>query len=222
MILSSIIILAVACLVIGILQAIIGKENSWQRFLVKVLSSFALMVFAIVMANLTGVVNAYSLLIAIAFGLYILINLVEFASIDNQNAKLIIYYISQIIFTLLLSFSALALAPFSPFALAGGLLLGCGIGLLIWAIKKYDNVIKIILNIIYYTVLGLFLVLSASAVMFSSHLICACSLLGGTVLEMIIRLTDTFAKESKAKTISLNILHIVAYILIIGGIYFYN
>ena len=222
MILASIIILAVACLVIGVLQAIIGKENSWQRFLVKVLTSFALLLFAIVITNLTGVINAYSLLIVVAYGLYVLINLVEFASINSQKAKQIIYYISQIIFTLLLSFSALALAPFSPFALAGGVLLGCGIGLLIWAIKKYDDVTKIVLNTIYYTVLGLFLVMSASAVIFSSHLICALSLLAGAVLEMVVRLTDTFAKESRAKTISLNILHIVAYILIIGGIYFYN
>lgn len=221
MILASIIILALACLVIGVLQAIIGKENSWQRFLVKVLVSFALLLFAIVITNLTGVINAYSLLIVIAYGLYVLINLVEFASINSQKAKQIIFYISQIIFTLLLSFSALALAPFSPFALVGGVLLGAGIGLLIWAIKKYDDVTKIVLNTIYYTVLGLFLVMSASAVTFSSHLICALSLLAGAVLEMVVRLTDTFAKESKAKTISLNILHIVAYILIIGGIYFY-
>lgn len=221
MILASIIILALACLVIGVLQAIIGKENSWQRFLVKVLASFALLLFAIVITNLTGVINAYSLLIVIAYGLYVLINLVEFASINSQKAKQIIYYISQIIFTLLLSFSALALAPFSPFALVGGVLLGAGIGLLIWAIKKYDDVTKIVLNTIYYTAVGLFLVMSASAVIFSSHLICALSLLAGSVLEIIVRLTDTFAKESKAKTISLNILHIVAYILIIGGIYFY-
>ena len=102
MILASIIILALACLVIGVLQAIIGKENSWQRFLVKVLASFALLLFAIVITNLTGVINAYSLLIVIAYGLYVLINLVEFASINSQKAKQIIYYISQIIFTLLL------------------------------------------------------------------------------------------------------------------------
>ncbi len=221
MILVTLLLFVSACLICGILQAIIGDKKDWRSYLVSSLTSFLLFVFAVIIANISGIINAYSLLIIIAFGFFIILNLTKFVELENKYAKELIHEVLKITFIAFLAFSSLALATFSPFALVGGLLFGIGIGLLVWGIKKYKDVTTPIMTIIFFAFLGLFLVLNVNNVIFSTHLISSITMLSGSAILFSCQLANLFAKDSKSKYITITILQIIAYILIVGGIYFF-
>lgn len=181
-----------------------------------------LLIYAVVTINLTSIINALSLFIAIALVINIFNEGLKLSNIVNVQAKQILDGISSTLFYLALALSTLSLASFDVFSLLGGLLLGGGVGLLISGLKKEKSSVTILFNVLTFASVGLAIGFGLNSVINTNHLTSAVLTLIAMVMLLTSELLSRFLKNGKLKNILCSELKIVALIILVLAIYLFK
>lgn len=220
MIIVPFICLGAVCLIMSIVYTILNNKKGWQGLLVKCLTMLSLFVFAMISANLMSLINAIALYIPISFVVLIISECLDCMEVDLKS-KTIFQGIINIIAFALIAMSAMSLAEFNVLSLAGGILLGAGIGLISWAVNKYKDFYIIILEIFNFIAICAIIGLGINAVLLSTHLISSILLLAGGVVLLIQKMMRVFDNKHKAVNLIANELYILALIAVGCSLFFF-
>lgn len=220
MIIVPFICLGAVCLIMSIVYTILNNKKGWQGLLVKCLTMLSLFVFAMISANLMSLINAIALYIPISFVVLIISECLDCMEVDLKS-KTIFQGIINIIAFALIAMSAMSLAEFNVLSLAGGILLGAGIGLISWAVNKYKDFYIIILEIFNFIAICAIIGLGINAVLLSTHLISSILLLAGGVVLLIQKMMRAFDNKQKAVSLIANELYILALIAVGCSLFFF-
>lgn len=220
MIIVPFICLGAVCLIMSIVYTILNNKKGWQGLLVKCLTMLSLFVFAMISANLMSLINAIALYIPISFVVLIISECLDCMEVDLKS-KTIFQGIINIIAFALIAMSAMSLAEFNVLSLAGGILLGAGIGLISWAVNKYKDFYIIILEIFNFIAICAIIGLGINAVLLSTHLISSILLLAGGVVLLIQKMMRVFDNRHKAVNLIANELYILALIAVGCSLFFF-
>ncbi len=220
MIIVPFICLGAVCLIMSIVYTILNNKKGWQGLLVKCLTMLSLFVFAMISANLMSLINAIALYIPISFVVLIISECLDCMEVDLKS-KTIFQGIINIIAFALIAMSAMSLAEFNVLSLAGGILLGAGIGLISWAVNKYKDFYIIILEIFNFIAICAIIGLGINAVLLSTHLISSILLLAGGVVLLIQKMMRAFDNKHKAVNLIANELYILALIAVGCSLFFF-
>lgn len=222
MVIVPIVLLGGASLIMSVIYSIFKDKGDWQGYLVRSLTMLLLLIYAVVTINLTSIINALSLFIAIALVINIFNEGLKLSNIINVQAKQILDGISSTLFYLALALSTLSLASFDVFSLLGGLLLGGGVGLLISGLKKEKSSVTILFNVLTFASVGLAIGFGLNSVINTNHLTSAVLTLIAMVMLLTSELLSRFLKNSKLKNILCSELKIVALIILVLAIYLFK
>ena len=206
----------------SVIYSLFKDKGDWQGYLVRSLTMLLLLIYAVVTINLTSIINALSLFIAIALVINIFNEGLKLSNIINVQAKQILDGISSTLFYLALALSTLSLASFDVFSLLGGLLLGGGVGLLISGLKKEKSSVTILFNVLTFASVGLAIGFGLNSVINTNHLTSAVLTLIAMVMLLTSELLSRFLKNGKLKNILCSELKIVALIILILAIYLFK
>lgn len=220
MIIVPFICLGAVCLIMSIVYTILNNKKGWQGLLVKCLTMLSLFIFAMISANLMSLINAIALYIPISFVVLIISECLDCMEVDLKS-KTIFQGIINIIAFALIAMSAMSLAEFNVLSLAGGILLGAGIGLISWAVNKYKDFYIIILEIFNFIAICAIIGLGINAVLLSTHLISSILLLAGGVVLLIQKMMRAFDNKHKAVSLIANELYILALIAVGCSLFFF-
>ena len=222
MVIVPIVLLGGASLIMSVIYSLFKDKGDWQGYLVRSLTMLLLLIYAVVTINLTSIINALSLFIAIALVINIFNEGLKLSNIINVQAKQILDGISSTLFYLALALSTLSLASFDVFSLLGGLLLGGGVGLLISGLKKEKSSVTILFNVLTFASVGLAIGFGLNSVINTNHLTSAVLTLIAMVMLLTSELLSRFLKNGKLKNILCSELKIVALIILILAIYLFK
>ena len=206
----------------SVIYSLFKDKGDWQGYLVRSLTMLLLLIYAVVTINLTSIINALSLFIAIALVINIFNEGLKLSNIVNVQAKQILDGISSTLFYLALALSTLSLASFDVFSLLGGLLLGGGVGLLISGLKKEKSSVTILFNVLTFASVGLAIGFGLNSVINTNHLTSAVLTLIAMVMLLTSELLSRFLKNGKLKNILCSELKIVALIILVLAIYLFK
>ncbi len=206
----------------SVIYSLFKDKGDWQGYLVRSLTMLLLLIYAVVTINLTSIINALSLFIAIALVINIFNEGLKLSNIINVQAKQILDGISSTLFYLALALSTLSLASFDVFSLLGGLLLGGGVGLLISGLKKEKSSVTILFNVLTFASVGLAIGFGLNSVINTNHLTSAVLTLIAMVMLLTSELLSRFLKNGKLKNILCSELKIVALIILVLAIYLFK
>ena len=206
----------------SVIYSLFKDKGDWQGYLVRSLTMLLLLIYAVVTINLTSIINALSLFIAIALVINIFNEGLKLSNIINVQAKQILDGISSTLFYLALALSTLSLASFDVFSLLGGLLLGGGVGLLISGLKKEKSSVTILFNVLTFASVGLAVGFGLNSVINTNHLTSAVLTLIAMVMLLTSELLSRFLKNGKLKNILCSELKIVALIILVLAIYLFK
>ena len=216
-----IILLGIACLCLGVVYVIFKDRGDWRGFIVRSFSALFLVIFAVTSTNLSSLNNAFSLFIIIA----LLVNLFYEGAISSKmespRARTIIEGISEGLIYLCLALSLVSLSSFSLLAFFGGLLLGLGCGLLVWAIKKHKSIEEILTSLFTFISLGLMLGFGINNILSSRHMTSAIVTFISALLLLTSALLERFLKEGKLKRILTSAFRMIALIAMPLSIYLF-
>ncbi len=222
MVIVPIVLLGGASLIMSVIYSLFKDKGDWQGYLVRSLTMLLLLIYAVVTINLTSIINALSLFIAIALVINIFNEGLKLSNIINVQAKQILDGISSTLFYLALALSTLSLASFDVFSLLGGLLLGGGVGLLISGLKKEKSSVTILFNVLTFASVGLAIGFGLNSVINTNHLTSAVLTLIAMVMLLTSELLSRFLKNGKLKNILCSELKIVALIILVLAIYLFK
>lgn len=222
MVIVPIVLLGGASLIMSVIYSLFKDKGDWQGYLVRSLTMLLLLIYAVVTINLTSIINALSLFIAIALVINIFNEGLKLSNIVNVQAKQILDGISSTLFYLALALSTLSLASFDVFSLLGGLLLGGGVGLLISGLKKEKSSVTILFNVLTFASVGLAIGFGLNSVINTNHLTSAVLTLIAMVMLLTSELLSRFLKNGKLKNILCSELKIVALIILVLAIYLFK
>ena len=222
MVIVPIVLLGGASLIMSVIYSLFKDKGDWQGYLVRSLTMLLLLIYAVVTINLTSIINALSLFIAIALVINIFNEGLKLSNIINVQAKQILDGISSTLFYLALALSTLSLASFDVFSLLGGLLLGGGVGLLISGLKKEKSSVTILFNVLTFASVGLAVGFGLNSVINTNHLTSAVLTLIAMVMLLTSELLSRFLKNGKLKNILCSELKIVALIILVLAIYLFK
>lgn len=222
MVIVPIVLLGGASLIMSVIYSIFKDKGDWQGYLVRSLTMLLLLIYAVVTINLTSIINALSLFIAIALVINIFNEGLKLSNIINVQAKQILDGISSTLFYLALALSTLSLASFDVFSLLGGLLLGGGVGLLISGLKKEKSSVTILFDVLTFASVGLAIGFGLNSVINTNHLTSAVLTLIAMVMLLTSELLSRFLKNGKLKNILCSELKIVALIILVLAIYLFK
>lgn len=222
MVIVPIVLLGGASLIMSVIYSLFKDKGDWQGYLVRSLTMLLLLIYAVVTINLTSIINALSLFIAIALVINIFNEGLKLSNIINVQAKQIMEGVSSTLFYLALALSTLSLASFDVFSLLGGLLLGGGVGLLISGLKKEKSSVTILFNVLTFASVGLAIGFGLNSVINTNHLTSAVLTLIAMVMLLTSELLSRFLKNGKLKNILCSELKIVALIILILAIYLFK
>lgn len=220
MILVSYICLAVLCLIMTVVYALFNNKIGWQGLLVKGLTMLSLLVLALVSANLKSLINAISLYIPIGLSVLLVCECLYCVEIETKQ-RYIFSRVLQILGYLSIAFSAMALSEFNILAIIGGMLIGCGTGLICWGIKRYNKIEIILMEIISFVAIGMIIGFGLHSLLNSSHFISSLLVFVGGIILFIQKVLTTFSGNKKVIIIISNILYIIALISISSSLFFY-
>ena len=206
----------------SVIYSLFKDKGDWQGYLVRSLTMLLLLIYAVVTINLTSIINALSLFIAIALVINIFNEGLKLSNIINVQAKQILDGISSTLFYLALALSTLSLASFDVFSLLGGLLLGGGVGLLILGLKKEKSSVTILFNVLTFASVGLAVGFGLNSVINTNHLTSAVLTLIAMVMLLTSELLSRFLKNGKLKNILCSELKIVGLIILVLAIYLFK
>ena len=222
MVIVPIVLLGGASLIMSVIYSLFKDKGDWQGYLVRSLTMLLLLIYAVVTINLTSIINALSLFIAIALVINIFNEGLKLSNIINVQAKQILDGISSTLFYLALALSTLSLASFDVFSLLGGLLLGGGVGLLISGLKKEKSSVTILFDVLTFASVGLAIGFGLNSVINTNHLTSAVLTLIAMVMLLTSELLSRFLKNGKLKNIICSELKIVALIILVLAIYLFK
>lgn len=222
MVIVPIVLLGGASLIMSVIYSIFKDKGDWQGYLVRSLTMLLLLIYAVVTINLTSIINALSLFIAIALVINIFNEGLKLSNIVNVQAKQILDGISSTLFYLALALSTLSLASFDVFSLLGGLLLGGGVGLLISGLKKEKSSVTILFDVLTFASVGLAIGFGLNSVINTNHLTSAVLTLVAMVMLLTSEILSRFLKNGKLKNILCSELKIVALIILVLAIYLFK
>lgn len=222
MVIVPIVLLGGASLIMSVIYSLFKDKGDWQGYLVRSLTMLLLLIYAVVTINLTSIINALSLFIAIALVINIFNEGLKLSNIINVQAKQILDGISSTLFYLALALSTLSLASFDVFSLLGGLLLGGGVGLLISGLKKEKSSVTILFNVLTFASVGLAIGFGLNSVINTNHLTSAVLTLIAMAMLLTSELLSRFLKNGKLKNILCSELKIVALIILVLAIYLFK
>lgn len=222
MVIVPIVLLGGASLIMSVIYSLFKDKGDWQGYLVRSLTMLLLLIYAVVTINLTSIINALSLFIAIALVINIFNEGLKLSNIVNVQAKQILDGISSTLFYLALALSTLSLASFDVFSLLGGLLLGGGVGLLISGLKKEKSSVTILFDVLTFASVGLAIGFGLNSVINTNHLTSAVLTLVAMVMLLISEILSRFLKNGKLKNILCSELKIVALIILVLAIYLFK
>lgn len=222
MVIVPIVLLGGASLIMSVIYSLFKDKGDWQGYLVRSLTMLLLLIYAVVTINLTSIINALSLFIAIALVINIFNEGLKLSNIINVQAKQILDGISSTLFYLALALSTLSLASFDVFSLLGGLLLGGGVGLLISGLKKEKSSVTILFDVLTFASVGLAIGFGLNSVINTNHLTSAVLTLIAMVMLLTSELLSRFLKNGKLKNILCSELKIVALIILVLAIYLFK
>ena len=222
MIMLPIILIGVVCLAMCVLYAIFQDVGEWQGFVVRSLTGLFLLIYAVITINLTSTINAFSLFIVIAAAITMFYEGLQTSKITSVQAKTMLSGISKALVYLSTALGIMSLAEFNGLAFAGGLLLGLGLGLMVWAIKKYKNISDILSTIFIFAALGLGVGFSINSLITTRHLISAIVTAVATFLLLLSEFLAHFLKEGKANSITCSTLRNIALIMLVVSIYLFS
>lgn len=222
MVIVPIVLLGGASLIMSVIYSLFKDKGDWQGYLVRSLTMLLLLIYAVVTINLTSIINALSLFIAIALVINIFNEGLKLSNIINVQAKQILDGISSTLFYLALALSTLSLASFDVFSLLGGLLLGGGVGLLISGLKKEKSPVTILFDVLTFASVGLAIGFGLNSVINTNHLTSAVLTLIAMVMLLTSELLSRFLKNGKLKNILCSELKIVALIILVLAIYLFK
>ena len=214
--------MGVVCLSMSIMYSVWEKSGDWQGFLVRTLTSLFLLIYSIITINLTSVINAFSLFVAIGTAISLFYESLQTSAVQNENARNIIGGVSNALIYLAFALSIMSLAEFNILSLVGGVLLGLGLGLLVLIIKKHKKLSIILPTILIYIALGIAVGFGINSIIATKHFISAITTLASIALLLIEELLMQFVKESKTKTVVCIELKTITMILFIISIYLYS
>ncbi len=214
------ILLSILCAGMSGVYTAFYKKTGWQGILVRGLTMVSLIALPLVTANIKSLNNA--LPIFVCLGLSLLIMTETLLASNNMIAKSrdLVFSVLYSVGNLLLSLGTLSLAQFNPFGLAGGVLLGLGVGLVVCAIKKYKAFYPVIVEILVYSSIGLILGFGLMAVLSSKHIISAIFMLVAGVMMLTQRIMMSFDRGKVMGYISSG-LYVLSLLLIGMTIFFY-
>ena len=220
MVLIPFICLFIVCGIMSIIYTLYYDKKGWQGILVKGLTILSLIIFSMVTANLKSLNSAITLFIPISLALLLVDECLS--TIENSEKINIIFSgilktISYVFFAL----TAMSLAEFSLLGFFAGILLGAGIGLITWGVKKYKTIEKIILEILTFIAIGFLIGLGMYAVIVSTHLVSSIMILIGGILLLAQKMMLVFGEQNKIVRIIAHEIYVFAIILICSSIYFY-
>lgn len=219
----SFVLLTVLCVGMCVISTIFSRRDSWQGGLIKCLTLLSIVALALICGNLRELNNALPIFVVLALVVELvrLCQAGENKNDSSDNKKNIVLEILNIAVLLMLVLSAITLAKFNLLALASGILLGGGGGLIFTAAKKIKDWKMILLNIAKYACLALVLAFSITALAFARHTVSSVVML----LGILCLLTSVIIGELDKKGTKLDYLayalRLAALILIAVTIYFY-
>lgn len=216
----SLLTLGLVCVVMSVIYALFGRKEGWKGTLARVSTYFTLTAFALVLSSLNSLTNALTIFIVISFALMIAMQSFEKTS-ETDTSKEIVEGLLSSLSILLLALSNLSLSGFNFFSTIGGLLLGTGAGLVVWAIKKYKGKAKILFTVIEFALIGLLAGVGYGAVVASVHSVSAVIMMIGGLLILVSSVMQRLAEEKKIIVVIADILMVVALTLMASSIYFY-
>ena len=222
MVIVPIVLLGCASLAMSVIYSFFKDKGDWQGYLVRSLTMLLLLIYAVVTINLTSIINALSLFIAIALVVNIFNEGLKISNVMNAMAKQIMEGVSLTLFYLSLALSTLSLASFDVFSLLGGLLLGGGVGLLISGLKKEKSLVTILFDVLCFASVGLAIGFGLNSIINTNHLTSAVLTLVAMVMLLTSELLSRFLKNGKLKNILCSELKIVALIILVLAIYLFK
>ncbi len=217
-----IILIGVVTLAMCVLYAIFQDMGEWQGFIVRSLTGLFLLIYAVITINLTSIINAFSLFITIALAIFMFYEGLQTSKISNLQAKTMLSGISKALIYLSVALGIMSLAEFNWLALVGGLLLGVGLGLMIWAIKKYKNASNFLSTVFIFIALGLGVGFGINSIFTTRHLISAIIAVVSMALMLLSEFLAHFLKEGKANSITSSTLRNIALIMLVISIYLFS
>ena len=222
MIILPIILIGIVTLAMCVLYAIFQDVGEWQGFVVRSLTGLFLLIYAVITINLTSTINAFSLFIAIAAAITMFYEGLQTSKITSVQAKTTLSGISKALIYLTAAFGIMSLAEFNGLALAGGLLLGLGLGLVVWIIKKFKSLPEILSIIFISVALGLGVMFGINSIATTRHLASAITAAIAILLLLIGEFIVYFLKDSKVISIAISALRNFALIMLIISIYLFS
>ena len=222
MIIIPIIIFGFASLIMSVFYSIFKDKENWLGFFIRNITMLLLVVYAVVTINVTSIINGLSLFIAIAMAINMFYESLQTSKIENTKAKSIIDGTTRGVMYLSIALSSMSLASFSAYSLAGGLLLGLAIGMIVWAIKKTADMTVALPTMFAFTCLGVLIGLSINGILNSGHTISAILVMISSLLLLVSELFSIFLKNGKLKNVLIAEFKIIALILLIISIYMFK
>mgnify|MGYP005779488647 CR=1 FL=1 len=220
MVLIPYICLCVVCVLMSVIYTLYYDKKGWQGILVKGLTILSLIIFSMVSANLKSLNSAITLFIPISLALLLVdecLSLIE----SSEKVNTIFGGLLRIISCVLFALTAMSLAEFSLLGFFAGILLGAGIGLITWGVKKYKTIEKIVIEILTFMAIGFLIGLGTYAVIMSTHLISSILMLVGGILMLAQKMMLVFGEQNKIVRIIAHEVYVIAIIVISCSIYFY-
>lgn len=210
--------LAAVCLILSVLYAIFGRKKGWQGFFIKTLTLFCILTLSLLANYLRAITDTIGFFITLSCGAFFLSEGV--GCFDEEN-KMWVEKLFAILASGLLLAATVTITQFNVLPLAGGVLLGFGLGFITWAFGKEKTLINSILSIVQLGLIGGVLGFSVLNILYSPHFITSLLTLAGAALILISTVMRGFNRDSKALNIIANIMFSIGLTLIAGSTYFY-
>ncbi len=208
------------CLIVGALSAVFGYNKNLLSFIMRILSSLAILILALVSANLSASFGGYTIFITIA----IAFSIAQEAFIlsrnqDRQKAETLVLGITNALCLLCVLAAGITLIQFNLLGLAFGLLLGLGISCIVALVKKLSLIetLMICINL----TLGS-LILGQTLALLIAHFVTAISVLFllASLVNLFTLFYSTFAKENKTTFIITQVAKLICLTLLAFSIFF--
>lgn len=216
--LASFIVLGAVCAIMSVLYAIFNDKKGWQGFFVKALTLFCILSFSLVLSHLKAITNATSLFIALSCGVFLLGDGLNAFIEDNKN------WIEKLCFTFanaILLAATISVYQTSILALAGGILLGLGLGLIAWTVGNKQNVFNVVLLVLQLALIGGCVGCGIFNVLGSLHFLTAVLVFLGSVLLLAGMFIKGLNKNNKTANIVASLMFALGLSLIASSTYFY-
>lgn len=221
MITLSIALLGSTCLILTILSAVIKDRYSLLGTTLSALTGAFLLIFSMVVMNLSSAINALSLFVMIGLVFYMGSRLIENCKVDNVHVQAAIVDIFKIFAVLAFSFAIFSINAINIFATMGGVLICMGIGLILLATNKGQFKSNDFVAFVMFVAIGVMTGFSVGNILSSKNILCAVLLLVSALLFLIGQVSQYLIIKERPKYAVSTLLLNIAMILLVVAVFLY-